>query len=184
MIWTSDDTIPEDRIRIQYSSLLGYPSAVMSCHVAGEETCTDVRQLRYRWQVAMQGMLGYELHLHKASSKIKDTVKNQIETYRRYRDLILTGEYYSLLNPFETNYSAYYYIDTNRERILLSFLQQKPEKAAPVRLAIPEALDNAAYVDEIGGEIYTAKQLSEGIIAESSEDDHFSRMWFFVRIVP
>ena len=109
MIWTSDNTEPHSRIKIQYGSMIAYPAATMSCHVTEHTECEDPKKLNYRWQVAMGGALGYELLLPKASKTLKENIKQQIKIYHNYEDLILRGDYYSLLNPFETNYSAYYF---------------------------------------------------------------------------
>ncbi len=181
MIWTSDNTTPQNRIRIQYGSMLGYPSTVMSCHVSKHELCEDPDELRYRWHVAMGGALGYELHLPKASQTVRDTIKQQIDIYRRYESLILTGDYYALLNPFETNYSAYYYVDDKKERILLSFLQQKPERKTSMHLPIEVVDKNAVYVDEINGGKYTGKQLMKGVLVKTQNCTNYSKMWCFVK---
>ena len=116
-IWTSDNTYPKPRIKIQYSSLLAYPAATMSCHVSNpRNVCADPDVLKFRWQVAIGGALGYELHLPNASDAIKETVKKQIEEYQVYEDLILRGDYYPLCNPYEKEISAYYYADADHAR--------------------------------------------------------------------
>ena len=120
MIWTSDNTSPTSRIKIQYASMIGYPAATMSCHVSKHKECENDDEMRYRYHVALGGALGYELHLPNASDKLRAAVKKQIADYREYyEDLILRGDYYSLLNPFDTGCSAYYY--TDGEGFLLSF---------------------------------------------------------------
>lgn len=182
MIWASDNTVPQDRVKIQYSSMLGYPAATMSCHVSNHENICEVpRELQYRWHVALGGALGYEMHLPKSSDWVKDAIKKQVDIYHKYEDLILRGDYYSLINPFENNYSAYYYADELKERILLSFLQHTPEEPKEVVLTVAEAHTEAVYVDEASGCMYTGKELQEGVKVWSEDCGCNSRMWYFVK---
>ena len=181
MIWASDNTNPKDRIRIQYGSMLGYPATTMSCHVSNHVACENPRNMQYRWHVAMGGALGYEMHLPNATETVRKTVKEQISTYRIYEKLILTGDYHIILNPFETNYSAYYYIDEAKEKILLSFLQQNPEEPKTLCLPIVEADENVLYYDEINGKSYTGEQLKKGINVSTENDENYSRMWCFIK---
>ncbi len=180
MIWTSDNTLPWDRIKIQYSSMLAYPAATMSCHVANHQnSCEDPRQLKYGWEVAMGGALGYELHLPNASDTVKEAVKKQIEIYRTYEDLILRGDYYSLLNPFETNHSAYYY--TDGKDFLLSFLQCQPDTEAEHLLPVAKADPEAVYLETQSGKIYSGAELRAGIPAFSDTTSCNSQIWHFVK---
>ena len=182
MIWTSDNTDPHRRTHIQYSSMLGYPAATMSCHVSNHDNCIeDEKQLQYRYHVALGGALGYEFHLPRASQTAKNAVKKQIEDYHRdYEDLILKGDYYSLLNPYECNYNAYYYTNNERSRILLTFVQQESEEVKTVNIKVAQAKADAVYTDTFTNTKYTGKELLDGISVETEESRYNSRMWYFV----
>ena len=182
MIWTSDNTWCRKRIRIQYSSMLAYPASTMSCHVAGLKHCEVPEQLKYIYEVALGGALGYELHLPNASDELRAAVKVQIGNYRKYEDLILRGDYYSIMNPYETNISAYYYTNADRDRILLSFLQNEPEeKSREITIKVCEAQADATYYDEIGKDTYTGEQLRQGVTVATDDSGWNSRMWYFVK---
>lgn len=181
MIWASDHTHPHPRIRIQYGALMGYPAAAMSCHVSDGNACEDPKELQYRFHVAMGGALGYEFHLPKASERVKKTVKEQIECYHRYQSIILQGNYYPLLNPYQTNYSAYYYANEQNTRFLLSFLQQQKEIPKTVLLPIENADPAARYFDQINGGEYTGEQLQKGIEITTEQSNNHSKMWCFVK---
>lgn len=185
MIWTSDNTDPHDRIGIQYSSMLGYPAATMSCHVSNHYNAIETpKALKYRYEVALGGALGYEFHLPRAGEEAKRTVAKQIKDYHeKYEDIILRGDYYSLFNPFETNYSAYYYANEDRSRILLSFLQIRAEEPKDVTLVVKQADINAVYVDETTGDTYTGAELHRGVTTRSENDDITSRLWYLVKLV-
>lgn len=181
MIWTSDQTLCKERIKIQYSSLLAYPASVMSCHVAHLSDCEIPERLNYIYNVALAGPIGYELHLPNASSRLKESVKEQIAKYREYEDLILRGDCYLLLNPFETNYTSYYYTDKNAERILLSFIQQSAEEPREIYLKIPNADTDCIYIDKTDGRSYTGKELQSGIAVSSQNSEWNSRIWYLIK---
>ena len=70
-------------MKIQYGSTLAYPTSVMSCHVSNPRNiCANPDELKDRWHVALNGPLGYEMHLPNASDEIKATVKNQVAADR------------------------------------------------------------------------------------------------------
>ena len=179
MIWTSDNTHPGPRIKIQYGSMLAYPAATMSCHVSRPATLAD---LDYRFHVALGGALGYELHLPNASEAVKARIREQVREYRKYEDLILRGDYYPLMNPFTDVGSAYYFTDPERSRFLLTFLQTGGNAFHTFKLCIAEADPQMVYYDAIGGETYSGAQLRAGIPVTGSADTQYSRMWYFVKV--
>ena len=136
--------------------------------------------MRYRYHVALGGALGYELHLPNASDKLRAAVKNQIADYRTYEDLILRGDYYSILNPFEVECSAYYYTDGCD--FLLSFLQRKPEEESrEFTLAIHEADGDAEYLDTVSGIVCSGEELAKGISVHTENSPNNSKLWHFVK---
>ena len=181
MIWVSDNTNPEPRAKIQYSSSLAYPVGVMSCHVTNNKKCEDPREMQYRFNVALGGALGYELHLPNASEEIKDVVRKQVQEYRKYEDVIINGDYYSLSNPFENNYSAFYYADDKFAHILLYFIQCNPEEPRKLNMRVLGADPDAVYIDEISGKQYKGDELRSGIIVSTENSENNSKLWYLVR---
>ena len=105
-IWTSDNTDGFDRAKIQWGTSLCYPLSSMSCHVS---VCPNhqtgrMTPLNTRGNIASLGAFGYELDLSKLSQDGKETVKSQIKRHEQTRELILKGDLYRLLNPFESDY--------------------------------------------------------------------------------
>ena len=182
MIWTSDNTDPHVRTRIQYSSMLGYPAATMSCHVSNHSNCIeDPISLQYRYHVALGGPLGYEFHLPNASETVKKTVSQQIKDYHEnYENLILNGDYYSIFNPFECNYNAYYYANANRSEILLTFVQQESEDVKEIIVPVKQAIADSVYVDKLTGKKYAGKDLISGVAVMTAETKLNSCMWHLV----
>lgn len=181
-IWASDNTWPAARIKIQSATSLAYPAAVMSCHVSNPDNiCENKNEMDFRYHVALGGALGYELHLPNASSEIKKTIRAQIEEYRSLEDLILTGDLYRLFNPFESPYSAYYFVNENSNRILLTFLQNTKETPRPLRLKISAAIPSAIYREKYSGEVFDGRDLCSGIEITTSGTDSYSNLWYFVK---
>ena len=182
MIWTSDNTIPQKRVKIQYGSLLAYPSATMSCHVSNRNgICEDERQLKFHGDVALAGALGFELHLPKASDSLKGGITEQINFYRKHEKLILQGDYYPVASPFENNHSAYYYMDEAKSEILLSFLQFEPSKGKTVSVPVLHADETAVYLDG-KGKTHSGKELIDGIAFVCDDTDHNSEILYFKKI--
>lgn len=181
-IWASDNTWPAARTKIQYSACLAYPPSVMSCHVSNPgNVCENAQELDFRFRVALNGALGYELHLPNASDAVKKTINTQIAEYRRYEGLIHNGEFYRLCDPYSTPYSAYYFADTQSDRILLTFLQNEKETPRTVILKINVASPASRYRDERSGLLFSGEELRRGLEITTSESGSLARMWYFVK---
>ncbi len=105
-IWTSDDTDPIARLRIQEGTSYGYPVSTMGSHVSASPNHQTGRQtsLKTRGIAAMSGTFGYELDLTKISEEEKELMKQQIKDFRKYYWLIQHGEYYRLTDERDQNY--------------------------------------------------------------------------------
>ena len=95
-IWASDDTDAYERLTIQNGISYGYPPSTFGAHVSA---CPNHQTLRYtsletRFNVAAFGLLGYELNLLALTPIEKETIKNQIAFYKKYRKLMQFGEFY------------------------------------------------------------------------------------------
>ena len=180
-IWTSDNTFPDKRMYIQYGSSFGYPASVMSCHVAKLEACENPRFLDYRFRLAMNGPLGYELNILEASDAAKANMKREIEEYRRYESLILDGDFYRLLNPYETDGKyAYYFVNEDNSEILLSFFRNFADKnPKEYKLKITRADKSATYVDSISGKTYSGEELNKGITVKTDTEEQYAVMYHF-----
>lgn len=182
-IWTSDNTNARDRVKIQYSSSVAYPVSVMSCHVSNPGNGEDaLKKLKYKFDVALGGMLGYELNVLTALPEVLAEIKNQTMLYRRVEDIIMFGRLYRLISPYENNeeISSYCYVADNGE-ILLSFLQNKGSQSGEnKKLKISAADENKIYTDELTSDTYSGAELKNGIDITTSTDDEYSRLWLFV----
>ena len=177
-IWTSDNTNPYDRTRIQASAMLAYPAATMSCHVSNPHE--DMRSLDYRYKVAVGGMLGYELNILNMSDEVKREIAKQIAEYKTFEDVIRLGEYYNL--AFEANYpySAYYYTYRENSEILFTVIEKSGcKKGSTKLLKIRSAIAGATYTDQRTGKVYSGEELRAGLRVELLGDKDSAHLYFF-----
>jgi len=174
-IWTSDNTNPCDRTRIQASALVAYPAATMSCHVSNPKD--NLASLDYRYKVAVGGMLGYELNILNMSDEIKSIMSEQIREYKSFEHVIRLGDYYSLASPETYDYSAYYY--AKGDEILLTVIEKKDcQKGSTKRLKIKAANPDSVYTDLRTGKTYSGQALKDGIVIDLTGESNSAHLLY------
>lgn len=108
-IWTSDNNDPINRLKIQYGTSFFYPISSMGAHVGPSTSYQSGRStsLQTRAHVASSGTFGYELDVTKMSEQEKALARILTENYKARQNLIFTGDYYRLTNPFEKAITAW-----------------------------------------------------------------------------
>ena len=96
--WTSDNTDARERIAIQSGTSYGYPQTVMGAHVSAcpNHQTGASNSLEARFNVACEGLLGYELDLTKLSEEERAEIASQISFYKENRKLLQFGDHYRL----------------------------------------------------------------------------------------
>ncbi|MBC1574254.1 alpha-galactosidase [Listeria booriae] len=133
--WTSDNTDAVSRLKIQYGTSLVYPIVTMGAHVsvAPNHQVKRHTSLEIRGNVAMSGNLGYELDLTKLTDTEKETIKQQIQTYKEIRPLIQFGDFYRLKSPFEGNETAWMFVDKTKTEAVVFYFQVLAVPAKPLQ---------------------------------------------------
>lgn len=95
-IWASDDSDAIYRVEAQTGYSYGYPMSTVTAHVSD---CPNHQTLRVtpldtRFNVAAFGVLGYECHLAEMSREEVKEIKEQIELYKQWRDVLQYGTFY------------------------------------------------------------------------------------------
>ena len=119
--WTSDDTDPYQRVFIQWGASQFYPACAMACHVTASP-CHQTKRatpLKYRFDVAMTGRMGFELHPKNLSADELAFAKAAVETYKRIRPIVQQGDLYRLASPYENPYSALMYVNEDKSRAVV-----------------------------------------------------------------
>lgn len=97
-IWGSDDTDGYERTIIQTGLSYGYPLTTVTAHVSGCPNHQTLRNapLETRFNVAAFGVLGYEINLTECKDEEFEAIKEQIELYKKWRDIFFGGDFYRL----------------------------------------------------------------------------------------
>ena len=94
-IWTSDDTDPIERLKIQGGLSYLYPLSATGAHVSAAPHMQTLRDspLSTRFNVAAFGCLGYELDFKHLTRMETEEVKEQIAFYKQYRRVFQYGTF-------------------------------------------------------------------------------------------
>ena len=100
-VWSSDDTDPVERLKIQGGLSYLYPLSTIGAHVSSAPHQQTLREtpLSTRFNVAAFGCLGYELDLKYLSRLEKKEIREQISFYKKYRKLLQYGRFSRLDSP-------------------------------------------------------------------------------------
>ena len=95
-IWASDDSDAIYRVEAQTGYSYGYPMSTVTAHVSDcpNHQTLRITPLHTRFQVAAFGVLGYECHLGEMSRDDVKEIKEQIELYKKWRDVLQYGTFY------------------------------------------------------------------------------------------
>ncbi|MCT3053897.1 alpha-galactosidase [Leuconostoc mesenteroides] len=160
--WTSDNTDPVERLKIQYGTTLSYPVSSMTAHVSASPNHQTGRQtsLAMRGDVATAGVFGYELNLAELSLEEKSEIKDQVTFYKQHRSLIQYGNFYRIKSPFKNNETAWEFISEDKTEALL-FNYRVLSTAQPVFTVtkMSHLKSDGIYVDQRTNEHYSGDEL-------------------------
>ena len=163
-IWCSDNTDAADRVRIQYGTSFFYPICVVGSHVSAVPNHQTLRSvsLHTRGVVAMAGTFGYELDPGKLDEEEKAEIRELNKKYRSYEELIRTGDYYRLSDPFRNAYGAWMFVSENREQALLNAVMLEIHGNMTVHYVRLKGLKpEALYEETASGKRYYGSALME-----------------------
>ncbi|MDR3366397.1 MAG: alpha-galactosidase [Prevotellaceae bacterium] len=126
--WISDNGDPLQRIFTQWGGGYFFPAVGMASHVSASPAHISGRStpLKFRFDVAMSAKLGMDLQPAQLSAADYAFSKNAIATYKEIRPVVLYGDLYRLLSPYEGNRTALMYVSEDRlSAVLFSFLVRK-----------------------------------------------------------
>ena len=140
--WVSDDTDARERVFMQWGASHFYPASAQACHVTASPNHQTHRAtpLKFRFDVAMAGRLGFELHPKDMTKDEIAFAKRCVADYKRLRPVVQQGDLYRLVSPYnDSSYAALMYVSSDREKavVFLWGLNRGPNKDFPalVRLA-------------------------------------------------
>lgn len=123
-IWSSDDTDPIERLRIQAGLSYFYPLSTMGAHVSQSPHQQTLRQtpISTRFHAACFGCLGYELDLKYLSPEEKKDVADQIAFYKKYRSVFQYGTF-SRMKSYKSNKVVWQCVSGEKNTAVTGFFQ-------------------------------------------------------------
>ena len=187
--WGSDNTCSQQRVFIQWGEEQFYPAASVAAHVTAvpnHQTGRDA-PLKYRFDVAMSGRLGFELQPKDLSADEIAFCKAAVANYKRLRPIIQQGDLYRLVSPYDQPYAAMLFVSPDRRHAVAMVYgqaligNQGVTGPLPIRGLDPSLRykveeinrDDFAHVPPIDGKTFSgASLLATGItFALRPEDD-------------
>ncbi len=97
-IWASDNTDAFERLRMQYNYSYGYPLSTLSNHISSSPNQQTLREISInsRFNVAMFGVLGYELVCSELDTFDKKRIDVLINMYKKRREIFQFGDFIAL----------------------------------------------------------------------------------------
>jgi alpha-galactosidase len=130
-VWTSDDTDPVDRVRIQWGASHLLPASVLGAHV----TRWGERPIAFGCAVAMSARFGLDLDLTALTEAEAATAAEAVTAYHRIRDVVQHGDLHRLVSPVGSDRAALAHVADGRTVAFLYRLPGDPGGGAPVDVA-------------------------------------------------
>jgi alpha-galactosidase len=123
-VWSSDDTDPIERLKIQEGLSYLYPPSTMGAHVSAAPHQQTLREtpLSTRFNVAAFGVLGYEIDLKYLNNLEKKELKDQITFYKEHRQTLQYGQF-SRLDKQKDNKYIWQSVSQDKSSAITGFFQ-------------------------------------------------------------
>ena len=166
-IWTSDDSDAIERLKIQYGTSMCYPPQAMTAHLSASPNHQMNRVTPYntRALVAMSASFGYELNPLHLTDEERAQIKTQTDRYREVSDMVLQGDFYRLVNPFNTNACAWMFVLPDKSKAFAVYVRQLNLPADPIKVLKFKGLDPDAvyHIDELDADFGGDELMYAGI---------------------
>lgn len=132
--WCSDDTDPYERLYIQWSLSKFFPAKTMGSHVTNWNKKTSVK---FRTDVCSSCKLGFDIDLKPLKGTDDYTFAQQaVKNWTRLKPVILDGDQYRLVSPYETDHSALNYVSKDKSHAVLFAYNLHPRYKEPRLLKV------------------------------------------------
>lgn len=142
--WCSDNTDPYERLYMQWTMSDFFPVKAMASHVTNWNKQASVK---FRVDVASMCKLGFDIDLKSLSDEERQFCRTAVAHYQRLKKVILDGDQYKLVSPYEGNHAAVNYVSADKRQAVVFAYNLHPrfkEYVPPVRLR--GLLPAASYV--------------------------------------
>jgi len=149
--WLSDNTDPVERCYIQWSFSQFFPAKAMCAHVTSWNRRASVK---FRVDVASMCKLGFDIGFRELSDDEIAYCQKAISNWNRLKPVIMDGEMFRLVSPFESDHMAVQYVDRRSEHSVVFAYNLFPRYGdEPLRVKL-RGLDSSKYyhISEINRE--------------------------------
>jgi alpha-galactosidase len=174
-VWPSDNTDPVDRIAIQDGFSQVYPARVLGAWVTDVPNVTTGRRtpLRFRFHVAMAGVLGLGGDLTAWSTEERKEAADLVALYKEIRPVVQHGDAYRLRGGPVTGVE--YVLDD--EHVVLAWCPSRPYGHGPAGLRLGAVRPDAEYQDLDRGVSYPGVVLARaGVPLDLPPGDYASTL--------
>lgn len=169
--WPSDNSSAFERIKIQWGMNYFFPSVGFAAHIS--EMGRNV-PYKFRFDVAMAGKLGMDRQPAHLSNEEQEFTRQGITTYKNVKDIVLYGDLFRLISPYESGRTAFMYVDSTQKRALLFNYQLEKGAGGDYTVIYPRGLKSDARYklteinkgsysrfENLEGKVFTGKYLME-----------------------
>ena len=153
--WVSDDTDARERVFMQWGASYFYPASAQASHVTvvPNKQTGRTAPLKFRFDVAMSGRLGFELNPKHMSGDEVSFAKSCVADYKRLRDVIQGGDLHRLVSPYGSSYASLMFVSDDRSHAVVFVwgLNRGPNREFPARIRL-RGLD--------AGRLYRAREIN------------------------
>jgi alpha-galactosidase len=167
--WTSDNTDPVTRVRMQWACSHFFPGAVMAAHV----TRWGERPMPFACAVALSGRFGLDLDLGAVRPDEEAVLRRAIAWARRTQDVVQRGRVRRYVSPVEGDdrSRAAWSIRGDDGRVVVFAYQLEEPSSAPPTIALRDVDPDATYevrttdLDAVDGTTTaTGAELAAGLV--------------------
>ncbi|MCL2446896.1 MAG: alpha-galactosidase [Oscillospiraceae bacterium] len=184
--WTSDNTDPVDRLKIQWGTSMAYPIMTMGAHVAAPYH-GRAGKIGYRAAVATTGAFGYELDPTKLTDEQIAEMRECNAEFRRHQQLVSTGDFYRLVSPYDNDghYTAWQFVSPDKSETLIQcFTVFNLHNVWDLRV-YPQGLDaDAQYELDCGAVLHGDTIMHAGLRLQHFGGDFSHRLLFLKKKPP
>ena len=150
-IWASDNTDAIERLRMQDSYYLGYPQSTVSAHVSSGPSHQMLRNtpIDTRYNVAMFGVMGYELIFKELSKQEKKRCKQLVEVYKANRQTFQFGDLYKLEGSSDNFYKWEVLSSDKKEAVVGHFNVLQKSNAPEGILNTKDLIEDQFYKTDV-----------------------------------
>lgn len=145
--WTSDNTDACERVFMQWGIGHLFPAISMAAHVTASPNHQTGRAtpLKFRFDVAMSGRLGFELQPCDMTKEDAAFAKRALAEYKRIRPVVQFGDLYRLSSPYESRVASLMYVHEKRA-VVFAWLMDKWLADSPPPLKLKGLNPAARYL--------------------------------------